>query len=276
MKHAGGYLRCTKRPPAPPNGFPWISVVTVCRNAASTIEQTLRSVRDQSYPYREHIVVDGQSTDGTIDILRRYDDSIACWISEPDAGIYDAMNKGIALANGDWVGVLNSDDWYPEKTLRHVADAVRRHPDADVIHGDIYLVDRSLPPYPIVQGSHENLFSQWRIRHPTCFVRKHVYESFCYDQRYPINADFELLLRIEAAGYRFVHIDVPLTCFRTGGISNQPRFRAVWDRFRIRLRYRPLDASWILLMDSLTWLKDWLYFRTRKRSGEKSSSKNGS
>ena len=266
MKCVGGYRRFGKSAPSAPLGFPLISVVTVCRNAAITIEQTLGSVQDQSYPYREHIVVDGQSTDGTIDILRRYDDAIACWISEPDAGIYDAMNKGIALAKGDWIGILNSDDWYPEHTLQHVAEAVGRHPEADVIHGDIYLVDRRLPPYPIVQGSHKHLFSQWRICHPTCFVRKSIYERFRYNQRYPINADFDLLLRLEAAGCRFVHIDIPLTYFRTGGVSNQPRFRAVWDRFRIRLRYRSLVACWLLLMDSLTWLKDWLYSRTQKRS----------
>uniref|UniRef100_A0A7C4VSE7 Glycosyltransferase n=1 Tax=Desulfatirhabdium butyrativorans TaxID=340467 RepID=A0A7C4VSE7_9BACT len=266
MKCVGGYRRFGKSAPSAPGGSPLISVVTVCRNAAITIEQTLRSVQAQSYPYREHIVVDGQSTDGTIDILRRYDNAIACWISEPDAGIYDAMNKGIALAIGDWIGILNSDDWYPEHTLQHVAEAVGRHPEADVIHGDIYLVDRNEPPYPIFPGSHEHLFSQWRIRHPTCFVRKPLYDRFQYDLRYPINADFEFLLRLDAAGCRFVHIDIPLTYFRTGGVSNQPRFRAVWDRFRIRLRYRSLVACWLLLMDSLTWLKDWLYSRTQKRS----------
>ncbi|WP_051328301.1 FkbM family methyltransferase [Desulfatirhabdium butyrativorans] len=261
MKLVGGYRSRGKTPHPPPAGFPLISVVTVCRNAASTIEQTLRSVQAQTYPYREHIVIDGQSTDGTIDILRRHDDAIACWISEPDAGIYDAMNKGVALAGGEWIGILNSDDWYPEQTLQHIADAARHHPEADILHGDIFLVDRSGPPYPIFPGSHENLLTKWQIRHPTCFIRKSIYDRYQYDLRYPINADFDFLLRLEAAGYRFVHIDVPLTCFRTGGISNTPRFRAVWDRFRIRRRYRPWVALRLLVMDTWTWLKDWRYSR---------------
>lgn len=261
MKLAGGY-RCSGKPsPASCTDFPLISVVTVCCNAAGTIEQTIRSVQDQTYPYREHIVVDGQSTDGTVDILRRYNDSIACWISEPDAGIYDAMNKGIALASGEWIGILNSDDWYPGETLQYVAEAVRHHPDVDLIHGDIYLVDRSGPPYPIFPGSHEKLFTHWQIRHPACFVRKPIYDRFQYDLRYPINADFDFLLRLEAAGCRFFHLDVPLTCFRTGGISNTPRFRAVWDRFRIRRRYRPWAANRLLAMDTWVLLKDWRYSR---------------
>lgn len=98
-----------------------ISIVTVSYNAAKTIEQTIKSVINQTYSNIEYIVIDGGSTDGTVDIIRKYEDRIAYWVSEPDGGIFDAMNKGIKVATGEVVGIINSDDWYEhDLSLIHI------------------------------------------------------------------------------------------------------------------------------------------------------------
>ena len=122
---------------------PKISVITVVRNGAATIEDTIRSVASQDYPRIEHVVIDGASTDGTLDIVRRQRDKIAAFQSEPDRGMYDAMNKGLALATGEIVGFLNADDIYADSSvLREIADTLWAS-EVDACYGDLVYVRRT-------------------------------------------------------------------------------------------------------------------------------------
>ena len=126
-----------------PIADPKISVITVVRNGAATVEDTLRSVAAQDYPRVEHVVIDGASTDGTLDIVRRHRDKIAAFRSEPDRGMYDAMNKGLALATGEIVGFLNADDVYADSNvLREIADTLRAT-EVDACYGDLVYVRRT-------------------------------------------------------------------------------------------------------------------------------------
>lgn len=198
---------------------PKISVVTPSFNSIKTIRDTIRSVVEQSYPNREHIVVDGGSTDGTLDILKSNPD--LTWISETDRGHYHAMNKGIAMATGDIVAILNSDDCYRPKALEKVAQAFTEHPDWDGLFGDVIFVDGSgneiyrreeaLFDYNVLRFS-----AVCYISHPTLFVKKAVYERLgAYRHEEFLNsADYEFILRLGREGCRIGHIAEYLIDYR--------------------------------------------------------------
>lgn len=179
-----------------------ISVVTASYNSAATIADTLRSIATQTHADIEHLVVDGGSSDDTLQIVRAQGRSDLKLVSEPDRGIYDAMNKGLAMATGDIVGFLNSDDMYADaRVLERVAQAFR-DPRVDVVYGDIVFVSahdtsrvvRLWTSRPYVAG----LCSRgWMPPHPSFYVRRTVYEEHgAYDLRFPAAADFEMSLRL--------------------------------------------------------------------------------
>ncbi|MEZ4699373.1 MAG: glycosyltransferase family 2 protein [Rhodothermales bacterium] len=197
------------------------SIITVTFNAAATLERTLRSVLRQTPPHDiEYLIVDGGSKDGTLDLVRRYADRLAGWTSEPDRGIYDAMNKGIARATGDWVGLVNADDWLAPDALSTVAEAVARRPDAGVIVGGLVRVTEDgamgtvVPPPARFSCLQPN-------NHPATFVRRDVYERLGgFDLRYAISADLEFILRAQRAPD--VHVEtIPtvLAYMTSGGAS---------------------------------------------------------
>jgi len=203
-----------------------ISVVTVCRNSAATIRDTLSSVRDQTHPAVEHIVVDGASTDGTPDIVREYG-HVARFVSEPDRGLYDAMNKGIRLATGDVVGILNSDDFYTgPHALAQVASALETY-GADALYADLNYV-HPRPPHRTIRSwrsgpyRREHFRFGWMPPHPTFFVRREHYEALGgYDPRFRLAADYELMLRFLYKHHLSAcYLPEVLVQMRTGGISN--------------------------------------------------------
>jgi len=207
-----------------------VSVVTVCFNCADTIEDTLRSVLSQVHKNVEYIVVDGGSTDGTQDVVGRSNGRIKKFISEPDEGIYDAMNKGIRMAEGDLVGCLNADDVYADDEVISDVVAAAEAEGVDAVYGDLVYVRRD-NPHKVVRywRAGEYLPGAFRLGwvppHPTFFCRRSLFEEFGYfDALYRIAGDFELMLRlIEKHGIHLGYIPRPLVRMRVGGRANTIR-----------------------------------------------------
>lgn len=215
-----------------------VSIITVCLNSADTIEQTIRSVLCQTYSEIEYVIVDGDSTDGTLEIINRYRDSISQLISEKDSGIYDAMNKGLRLASGDVIGLLNADDFYADKdAIERVVDALKAE-NADCCYGALEYIAKDNPAKIIrrwqSQPYRDGLFEKgWHPPHPTFFVRKHIYDKHGgFNLLYNISADYELMLRfLKKYGIKSCYIPHVLIKMRTGGNSN----RSVWQIIRANI-----------------------------------------
>lgn len=203
-----------------------ISIITVAFNAAHTIADTLESVAGQTHSEIEHIVVDGASTDGTLDVVRRHGQRVARLISEPDHGIYDAMNKGIRLATGDVIGFLNADDMYPDTGVLARVSAVLEREKLDALFGDAEFVSSARPDQPVRRYRSERFRPDriawgWMPAHPTLFLRRRVYERFgMFRTDYRIAGDFELVARMFHGGtLRYRHLPEVLVRMRTGGVS---------------------------------------------------------
>ena len=183
-----------------------ISIITVTYNSADTLRDTMDSVLRQGYTDYEYIVVDGASKDGTVEIIREYESRFEGrmrWVSEPDRGIYDAMNKGIAMATGDVVGLLNSDDFYAsDDILSTIADAFSCPDAPDAIYGDIHYVDevditKVVRYYSSRKFARESMLAGYMPAHPSFYVRRECYEKYgTFDTSYRVAADFENLLRL--------------------------------------------------------------------------------
>ena len=205
-----------------------VSIVTVCYNAADTIEDTIKSVSAQTHPNIEYIIVDGGSTDGTLDIIKRYRPRIAVLISEPDKGLYDAMNKGFKIATGDIIGIINADDVLADENV--VATVMERMETsgADVCWGDLVYVGRDnltkTVRYWKSSEYDEGKFEMgWHPPHPTFYARREMYERCGYfNLGFTIAADYELMLRfVKKYEAKTCYIPKVLVKMRTGGVSNR-------------------------------------------------------
>jgi len=205
---------------------PAISVITVALNAAETIKDCVESVKDQSYPC-EHIIIDGCSSDDTANLAKKYASQTALIISEQDHGTYDAMNKGLALATGDVIGILNADDFYPhDDILAKVANCLA-DPDADACYGDLVYVDRAdtcrvTRYWKSCQCDPEFFYKGWMVPHPTLYVRRGIYQRYGgFNVNLGSSADYELELRFFLRhGIRAKYIPEVLVVMRAGGWSN--------------------------------------------------------
>lgn len=187
-----------------------VSVVTVCFNAVSTLTRAIRSVTNQSYGAMEYIVIDGGSTDGTLDLLRSHDDLIDIWISERDEGISDAFNKGIAVARGEFVILVNADDWLEREHLRIAVTALRER-GADYVFGNlvIHSPDGAEIGSYIGDGAYERVIRHIMpaINHPTVVCRKAAYEKYgMFDTSLRCAMDYEWLLRAHILGGRGAYV----------------------------------------------------------------------
>jgi glycosyltransferase involved in cell wall biosynthesis len=197
---------------------PLITVVTVVRNGEKTLEETILSVINQTYTNIEYIVVDGASTDSTLDIVRKYEDRIDYWISEPDKGIYDAMNKGIDLATGEYIALLNSDDWYEKDACEIVAKRTIEE-KYDVYYGMARVVDSKNNKSMFVYGNEIYAINYKMIAHPTCFISKEIYSKFNYNIKYKSASDYDFIIKIYKSNASFCFIEKTMVNFRTGGMS---------------------------------------------------------
>ena len=203
------------------------TIITVAYNSEATIERTIKSVLSQTFKNYEYIIIDGKSTDKTNDIINTYKDQFEggiTHISEPDKGIYDAMNKGIALAKGDVIGLLNSDDFYYENTLSMVSDAYKETDGKTVITGE--LIFKSKDGEQRLKTSKERFLKKTKhykngVRHPATFVPKVIYDDLgLFNLDYKIASDAELMYRIYKANYEFKFVNKSLLVMYDGGASN--------------------------------------------------------
>jgi len=202
-----------------------ISIITVCFNSAETIRDTIESVLAQDYAEIEYIIIDGASKDNTLNIVNEYRDRIATVISEPDKGIYDAMNKGIKAATGDVVGILNSDDFFSSSSsISKLVSGFNESVDA--VYADLVYVKQH-DPNRFSRLYSSNSFAKWKIRfgfmipHPTFYVRRELFQQLGYYKlNYRVAADFELMARFFKAGLRTQRVDAIIVSMREGGVSS--------------------------------------------------------
>lgn len=199
---------------------PLVSVVTIVRNGGATLRRAMQSVLSQEYPKIEYIVIDGGSTDDTLDVIRSHANHIAVWVSEADAGISDAFNKGIAFAHGDIVGILNSDDWYESGAISAVVHALVET-GADIAYGKLQYWNGNRRTY-LVTGDADLLDSGMTVGHPTVFVRRTCYERFgLFSLDFQQAMDYEWLLRAKMSGAKFCFVDMCLANMQGGGIGDR-------------------------------------------------------
>ena len=204
-----------------------VSIITVCLNSEKTIRDTIASVLSQDFPNIEYIIIDGGSKDKTLSIVHEYEDRIGKIINEPDEGLYDAMNKGINIASGEVIGILNSDDFFEnDNIINVVVNAFKKNPTVDLVFGDLVYV-RPDNLNQIVRYYSSLNFRSWKPRfgwippHPSTFIKRSVYEKFgVYNVSFKIAADYEFFVRVlQVHKLSFYQIPKVLVRMRVGGVS---------------------------------------------------------
>ena len=216
-------------------GWPLVTVITVVYNGQEYLEDAIKSVIGQSYPNIEYIVIDGGSTDGTLDIIHQYKKQIDFWVSEKDDGIYDAMNKGLEVSTGEIIGILNSDDWYELDAVEKVVQEFIADKDLDLVYGAMNILNRD-GSTESTYGSKEGfsgIFST-PFNHPTCFFHKNVYRKIgLFDLQFPTAADYDFMLRFKRSAMKYHYIDTPLSNFRKVGVTSKSILFPVGQIWRV-------------------------------------------
>ena len=228
---------------------PKISIITVAFNSAKTIKGTIESIISQDYNNIEYLIIDGGSKDGTMEIVKSYAEHVKYVVSEPDNGIYDAMNKGIRAATGDVIGILNSDDFYPNSfVLSNVTKLFQKY-SCDAVYGDLVYVkandiNKIKRYWQAGEYSTSKIKNGWMLPHPTFFVKKKIYIRYgLYDTDLKSAADYEMILKLLYKHNISVHyLPMILVNMRMGGESN----KSFWNRLKANKQ------------DSLAWTKNQL------------------
>ncbi len=198
---------------------PLISIVTVVYNDEKYLEQTILSVIKQTYDNIEYIIIDGGSSDGTMDIVRKYEDQIDYWVSERDAGIYDAMNKGLKLSLGEVIGIINADDFYKYDTVYKSIHSLQEN-SADYSIGNIRKIPSKIVAKTIFPLIEDHIYQEMMYPHISAFIAKDVYKKVgLFDISYKISADFDMALRIHLQNFRAVYVDMVMATVSEGGVS---------------------------------------------------------
>jgi len=230
-----------------------VSVVTVCFNSEKTIEQTFKSLLSQTDSDFEYVVIDGGSKDSTINIIERY---IPLFerkgitfrhISEKDDGIYDAMNKGINLATGDIIGLLNSDDYYLTDTIFNLKKIINEYPNIDVIHGCV--INKREDEIISVIGNNSDVLTRGMIQHPACFIKKLTYKKYgLYNTKYRFAADYDFMIRLKLQGASFLFVPIIFAVFNEDGAGNCRKSRNEAYKLKLNYGFISLLKYYILLL----------------------------
>lgn len=232
--------------------FPLVSVVTVCLNSEMFLEQTILSVVNQGYRNIEYIVIDGGSTDGTINILEKFKENINIIISEPDTGIYNAMNKGIKLARGEIIGLINSDDYYADDAIEAVVNEWQKNKQVDVLCGNMVLINcrtgNGKIEYPIIDYDKKIA----KILHSSCFVTKSCYIKYgLYNESFKCASDLEFFNRLVSKRANILLINKTLAYFRSGGFSSDNHLVGIKEKFLIDKNYIGLNKAVLFYVNSV-------------------------
>lgn len=223
------------------NKHPKISIITIVYNGIDTLDKTIKSIVNQEYKDIEYIIIDGNSTDGTQNLIASYGDKISKWISEPDSGLYDAMNKGIKLATGDYLWFINSGDLIPEPTTLSAIFDSSITLDGDIYYGDTMMIDidgdiigerRLSPPEQLTWKSFKNGMV---VSHQSFIAKRSL--APLYNTKYRFSADFEWCLTILKASTKIINTNRVLSHFLDGGISKRNIVPCLKERFRIMLHF---------------------------------------
>jgi len=201
---------------------PLISIITVVYNGEKHLEQTIESVLNQTYKNIEYLIIDGGSTDGTLDIIKSYESQLSKWISEPDEGLYDAMNKGIKMAKGKIIGIINSDDWYDLNAIQLIVDAYTKDRDKRIFHGDRMdvLSDGSKKLKRFHPSKLKLVYYGMTYNHPSMFVHKDIYKAGVYNTKLRALSDFEFVLKNLITNPKsFVYLPTAYVNYRLDGLS---------------------------------------------------------
>lgn len=237
---------------------PLITVVTVCYNSVDMIEKTLKSVIEQSYSNKEYVVIDGASTDGTKKIVERYIDSIDFFMSEPDNGIYHAMNKAVGVAKGEWIIFMNAGDVFVDNAvLEKVSYSLSA--TIDVLYGDI-LTSRNTEL--VLKEAPSEIKSMHRMPfcHQAVFTRTSLLRSFPFDEKYKMSADFKLYKQLNRENATFRRLPLPITIYDRTGLSNSQRARGLGENIAV---IKEID-NWqdrLRLLPRLYFVKNWAAIR---------------
>ena len=201
------------------------------RNASDTVENCIESVKNQSLADFEYIVIDSLSDDGTSEIISAHQSAIDIYVREKDAGIYDAMNKAIAICRGRYIGIINADDAYFEETLKNVQKVITEFPDSQIIYGGVQILAEGGGSLLV---DHSNL-DRAMIAHPSCFVSAEAYRLFgAFNADFKIAADYDFMLRARNAGAVFHNSGLLLAKYRPGGASAKYRLQSIKEMIAIQ------------------------------------------
>lgn len=242
-----------------------VSIVTVCLNKKEDLEDCIHSVKNQTYQNKEHIIIDGDSADGSKEIFNKYKNNISKLVIEKDNGVYEAMNKGVKLASGDIIYFLNSDDrFYNDRVIEEAVKAFTICPEVDFIYGNLVTHDpitgkRHAETYP--EKISRWLFIRKTIGHPATFFRSSCFKKVGYfDDRYKIAADYEWYLRaLYSIRLRSFHIAKNISVFRLGGISTNQKFRDLYFSERRAIQKKYFNVFELACADILRFMRKKLY-----------------
>jgi len=201
-----------------------ISIITVVYNGEKYLEETVKSILNQTYQNIEYIIIDGASNDGTVDIIKKYEDKISYWVSEKDNGIYDAMNKGIALCNGEIIGIVNADDYLYIDSIEKVVKIFEDN-KIDYTYGQVDLITEEGDFIDTaislgIESYKYKVFSHMPFLHPTMLIKKQVYHEIgTYNTKYTVSADYDFALKLLNTSFKGKRLDFSTGVFRMGGAS---------------------------------------------------------
>lgn len=247
------------------SNIPKVTVVTVTYNAEKYLEQTIKSVISQDYLNIEYIIIDGASTDGTIDIINKYEQYITYWVSEPDKGIYDAMNKGIDVATGEWINFMNAGDSFASKgAISYLIHNLKE--DTDLITGDRYSVYENSSKKILNKASGINGIKEHGMPsgHQSMLIKYSLMKEYKYSLNYKYASDHDLMLRFYKDNKKIQLVDRPISNYLRGGYSDENNIEAYIEILFLMIKYKPYENNLI----ELNFYKEFFYYNQPKEIKE--------